>query len=45
MRKVDQDLDALFYDLVGAASLHVGHKADSAGIVFTLRVVQTLPLW
>ena len=42
MRQVDQDLNALEDDVVRFAPGNIGHKADAAGIVLMLRVIETL---
>ena len=44
MRQVDEDLNALFDDVVGFLALDVGHEADSAGIVLMAGVVESLGL-
>ena len=40
--EVDQHLEALVDDFVGALALDAGHQTDPAGIVLHARVVQTL---
>ena len=42
MGQVDQDLDALYDDVVRFLALDVGHKADAAGVVLMARVVEAL---
>ena len=42
MVEIDQDLKALLEDGVRLAVLHVGHKADAAGIVLLRRVVEAV---
>ncbi len=42
MVEVDQDLQALFEDVVRLAVLHVGHEADAAGIVLVGGIVEPL---
>ena len=42
MVEVDQNLQALFEDVVRLAVLHVGHKADAAGIVLLGGIVERL---
>jgi hypothetical protein len=42
MGEVDQDLDALAHDIVGAHTLDAGDKADTASIVLLAWIVKTL---
>ena len=42
MGEVDQNLDALAHDLVGAHALDAGDEADAAGIVLVARIVKSL---
>ena len=42
MIKVFQHLDTLLQNPVCLAAFNIGHKADATGIVFELRVIQTL---
>ena len=42
VRQVDENLDALDDDVVRFLALDVGDEADTAGIVFVARVVETL---
>ena len=44
VRQIDQDRERIADDLVGLLALDVHDKADAAGIVFKLRVVQPLLL-
>ena len=44
VRQIDEDLNALFDNVVGLLALDVGHKADAAGIVLLVRVVESLRL-
>jgi len=42
MREVDQDLDALLDDLVGAATFQVRNKPDAARVALAGWIVQPL---
>ena len=44
MREVDENLNALFYDFVRAASLDIGDETDPTGVMFAPGVVKTLSL-
>src|SRR5262245_16392543 len=44
MRQIVEHLQALEHDLVRALALDIDHKSDAAGVVFVLRIVQTLCL-
>jgi hypothetical protein len=42
MREIDQDLNALFDDLVAPLAAHTRHKTDSASVVLVRRIIKTL---
>jgi hypothetical protein len=42
MCQINQDLDALKYNVMRLMSESVGHKTDAAGIMFIVRVVEAL---
>jgi hypothetical protein len=45
MEKIHEDPESLPDDVIGFASVHINNKADSAAVVFELRVVQALLGW
>jgi hypothetical protein len=42
VRKVDEYLDSLNYDVVGFVTFDTGHEADTAGIVFQAGMIEAL---
>ena len=45
MIHVLQDRIGIHHDLMARLALHVGNETDSAGILFQIRIVETLLFW
>jgi hypothetical protein len=45
MGQILEDLEAVLDDLVARPRLQIGDKADTAGIVFSLWIVESLRRW